>query len=178
MANQNLLTYGLKVTQLKQDFYAPGLYLLNQQIPNETIYCFLSRVDSWPIDPVTGLEMPVLPTQDQQYIKNVYKNMFVAKQVTSSNITPVAKRIDWISGTVYDYYQDNVDMFATDVNGFLIKSFDINQFYNKIIDNLQYKLINKEFVIQSALNASLKFSPTKIAAEYQKVYQKIDPMII
>jgi len=132
MANQNLLTYGLKVTQLKQDFYAPGLYLLNQQIPNETIYCFLSRVDSWPIDPVTGLEMPVLPTQDQQYIKNVYKNMFVAKQVTSSNITPVAKRIDWISGTVYDYYQDNVDMFATDVNGFLIKSFYIKNRYDQV----------------------------------------------
>lgn len=69
------------------------------------------------------------------------------------------------------------DIIENKISGFLVKSFDINQFYNKIIDNIQYKLNNKEIVIQSALNASLKFSPTKVTAEYQKVYQKMDPII-
>ena len=125
MANQNILTYGLKVTQIKQDYYAPSV-LLNGNIV-ESIYCFLSRVDPWPDD-----NNPPIPTEDQRYIKNVYKNMFVAKQLTSSNIVPVVKRIDWTSGQIYDYYQDNSDMFAVDNNDFLIKSFYVKNRYDQV----------------------------------------------
>jgi hypothetical protein len=132
MANQNLLTYGLKVTQLKQDYFGPELFLKNASYPNETVYCFLSRVDSWPVDTNTNLEIPANPTQDQKYIKNVFKNMFVAKQITSANMSPVTQRIDWTPGTIYDYYRDDIDMLATDVNGFLVKSFYIKNRYDQV----------------------------------------------
>lgn len=132
MANQNLLTYGLKVTQLKQDYYAPSVFLPNSPNVTESIYCFLSRVDPWPIDPNTNTELPLIPTQDQQYIKNIFKNMFVAKQLTSANIIPVTQRIDWTSGTIYDYYQDNIDMFSRDSSGFLIYTFYVRNRYDQI----------------------------------------------
>ena len=125
--NQNILTYGLKVSQLKQDYFSPSVFLANSTTPVESLYCFLSRVDPWPYD-----SNPPAPTQDQQYIKNVFKNMFVAKAITSNNITPVARRIDWTSGQVYDYYQDNVDMLAVDQNDFLIKSFYIKNRYDQV----------------------------------------------
>ena len=110
MANQNILTYGLKVIQLKQDYFSSAAYLKNSNNVLESIYCFLSRVDPWPDE-----NNPPTPTQDQQYIKNVFKNMFVAKAITTNNITPVARRIDWVSGKVFDYYQDNVDMLAVEI---------------------------------------------------------------
>jgi hypothetical protein len=127
MANQNILTYGFKVTQLKQDYYAPSVFVAGSNNPLQSIYCFLSRVDPWSDD-----NNPPLPTEDQQYIKNSFKNMFVAKQLTSSNIIPVIRRIDWTTGTVYDYYQDNVDMFAVDSNNFLLKSFYIKNRYDQV----------------------------------------------
>jgi len=132
MANQNILTYGLKLTQLKQDYYAPTLVYKGTTTPAESIYCFLSRVDPWPNDPITQLETPPVPTQDQQYIKNVFKNMFVAKQVTASNISAVTQRFDWTSGTTYDYYQDNVDMFARDSSGLLVKTFYVRNRYDQV----------------------------------------------
>jgi len=127
MANQNLLTYGSKLLQLKQDYYSPGAYLQNSSVPIESIYCFLSHIGAWPDD-----NNPPVPTQDQKYIKDVFKNMFVAKQITSNQITPVVQRIDWTSGTIYDYYQDNVDMFTTDVNGLLVKSFYVKNRYDQV----------------------------------------------
>jgi hypothetical protein len=127
MANQNILTYGLKVTQLKQDYYSPSIFQTNSTNPLQSIYCFLSRVDPWTDD-----GNPPTPTEDQQYIKNTFKNMFVAKQLTSSNIIPVIRRIDWASGTVYDYYQDNVDMFTVDANDFLLKAFYIKNRYDQV----------------------------------------------
>jgi hypothetical protein len=132
MANQNILTYGLKLTQLKQDYYAPTLVYRGTTTSSESIYCFLSHVEPWPNDPGTGLESTPTPTQDQQYIKNVFKNMFVAKQITSANISPVTQRFDWTKGTIYDYYQDNVDMFATDSSGLLVKTFYVRNRYDQV----------------------------------------------
>jgi hypothetical protein len=127
MANQNILTYGLKLTKLKQDYYAPTLVFPGSTSPAESIYCFLSRVETWNND-----DSPPTPTQDQKYIKEVFKNMFVAKQVTSSNMSPVTQRIDWTSGIIYDYYRDDVDMFAVNVDGFLVKTFYVKNRYDQV----------------------------------------------
>jgi hypothetical protein len=127
MANQNILTSGFKVTQIKQDYYAPSVFLTGSNNPVESIYCFLSHVEAW-----TNDSNPPVATEDQQYLKNTFKNMFVAKQLTSSNIVPVIRRIDWATGTVYDYYQDNVNMFAVDANDFLLKSFYVKNRYDQV----------------------------------------------
>ena len=98
MANQNLLTYNSKVTQVKQDFYAPVAIFPGTTSVVSTVYAFLAHVTPWPSD-----INPPVPTQDQQNIKTIFKSMFVAKKITSNDISPVIERINWVSGTVYDY---------------------------------------------------------------------------
>ena len=127
MVNQNLLTYGSGVAQVQQSYYAPQSIIATTGNPVTTIYCFLSWIDPW-----TNDTSPPIPTQDQAYIKNVFKNMFVAKKINASNISPVTQRIDWTSGTTYDYYQDTIDMFQRDSSGFLIMKFYIKNRYDQV----------------------------------------------
>lgn len=127
MANKNLLTYNAKVAQVEQTYYAPVSSLFGTTIPISTLYCFLSRVVPW-----TDENQPTQPTQDQKAIKSVFQNMFVAKLIGSSNISPVTERIDWTTGEVYDYYQDDVDMFAVDGGGLLVRKFYIRNQYDQV----------------------------------------------
>ena len=127
MANQNLLTYGFNASQIKQDYYSPSLVLSGSTNPTESIYCFLSQVLPWADD-----NNPDVPEQTQRYLKTVYKSMFVAKHITSNNITPVAQRFDWTSGEIYDYYRDDIDMFQKDSSGLLVKIFYVKNRYDQV----------------------------------------------
>lgn len=127
MANQNLLTYGFNASQIKQDYYSPSLVLSGSTNPTESIYCFLSQVLPWVDD-----NNPDVPEQTQRYLKTVYKSMFVAKHITSNNITPVAQRFDWTSGEIYDYYRDDIDMFEKDSSGLLVKMFYVKNRYDQV----------------------------------------------
>ena len=118
MANQNLLTYGAAISSIEQLYYSPVAVIPNTNVPLGTSYVFLSKVDPWPNDTA-----PPIPTQDQQYIKSVFKNTFVAKLVTSNDLCPVIARIDWTANTIYDYYKDNIDMFQKDVDGYPVYEF-------------------------------------------------------
>ena len=126
MANKNLLTYGAKTALVEQAFYSPVAQLSNGQ-PISTMYCVLCRVDPW-IDE----NNPDQPLQSQQYIKQIYNNIFVAKKINSNNISPVIPRIDWTSGTVYQYYQDNIDMFNVDLNNTIVQQFYVKNRYNQV----------------------------------------------
>ena len=128
MADKNLLTFNSKVTQVEQLYYAPVAVLpppFGTAI--STAYCFLSHIDPWPND-----SDPPQPSQDQKYLKSIFKSMFVAKIVNSNDISPVIERIDWLTGTTYDYYQDDVDMFAADGYGLLFKHFYIKNRYDQV----------------------------------------------
>lgn len=125
--NKNILTYNAKVSAVEQDYFAPIAILPITGQAISTIFCFLSRVDPWSDD-----KNPVQPTQDQQYLKTVFKNMFVVKQVTSNDISPVVPRNDWVNGTVYNFYQDNVDMFAQDSSGNFLNNFYIRNRYDQV----------------------------------------------
>ena len=128
MANKNLLTYNAKVSQVEQLYYSPVAVLPPPQSGSiGTSYCFLSHIDPWLDD-----ANPPAPLQDQQSIKNIFKSMFVAKLVTSNNISPVIQRIDWTSGKTYDYYQDNIDMFSTDPYGILNLNFYVRNRYDQV----------------------------------------------
>jgi hypothetical protein len=91
MANQNQsrLLYGSSVSQIEQLYYSPVAVLpTNINIPVGTIYCFLSKVTPW------ANNTPTVPTQDQKTIKQIFKNMFVAKLVSPADMSPVIQRID------------------------------------------------------------------------------------
>jgi hypothetical protein len=130
--NLNILTYGSKVSYVTQEYYTPASTITATGQPVSTFYAFLSKVDPWPIDPISNLEIPPQPTQDQSYIKNVFKNIFFSKQITPAQMSPVIQRIDWTSGNTYDYYQDNIDMFQVDQNGLLVKQFYVRNTYNQV----------------------------------------------
>ena len=125
MANQSLLTNGSRSSSVKQMFYSPISQVQNTILTQ--MYCFLSHVDPWP-----DTNNPPIPTQDPLSLKRLMKSIFVAKHVSTNDISPVIKRIDWTSGTIYDFYQDNVDMVATDVNGSMVYTFYIRNIYDQV----------------------------------------------
>jgi len=92
-----------------------------------TLYCFLSRVLPWPDE-----QDPPAPEQTQKYLNTVFKNMFVAKKITTNDISPVIERIDWNTGEIYDYYRDDIDMFALDINGTLLRRFYIRNRFDQV----------------------------------------------
>lgn len=125
MANQSLLTNGSRFSSVKQMFYSPVAQVQNTILTQ--MYCFLSHVDPWP-----DTNNPPIPSQDQLSLKRLMKSIFVAKHISTSDISPVIKRIDWASGSVYDFYQDNVDMFMVDVNGNMLYTFYIRNRYDQV----------------------------------------------
>jgi glycosyltransferase involved in cell wall biosynthesis len=62
------------------------------------------------------------------------------------------------------------DIIQDGVSGFLVPSFNIDQFCNKVIESMNYKMLNEDILTEAALNTSDKFSPSKIALKYQELY--------
>jgi len=128
MANKNILTNGSKVSQIQLVYYGPAAVVPPNLIePINTYYCFLAKPLPW-----TDNENPPVPTADLKSIKQIFKNMFVVKQLKPSDISPVIERIDWTSGVKYDYFSDEVDMFEKDANGYLRKIFYVKNKYDQV----------------------------------------------
>lgn len=127
MANKSLLTYGSKLFSVESVYFSPVVTIPPEYKIISSLYFFLSKVQPWDND-----NDPEAPRQDQKYLKQVAKNIFIVKHITSGDISPVIKRIDWSTGTIYDYYRDDVDMFEVDANGFPVKSYYVRNRYDQI----------------------------------------------
>ena len=129
MANtvQSLLTTYASTTQvdLSYFFVVSG----SGYVPNYTTssYFFVGKVDPWDNDN----DVPT-PNQSEYEIKETFRNVVFAKQMTSSNMCPVVPRIDWTTGTVYDQYDDKVNMLAMDSDKKLVKQFYVRNRYDQI----------------------------------------------
>jgi len=126
--NLNILTSYAKVSQVELEYYLPSATVQGNQIGS--IYAFLGQEDSWPV--INGVETPIQPTEDQTYLKKVFKNMFAAKLINSSNLSPVIQRINWANNTNYFAYVDNVDVQAKDANGFLVHNFYVKNRFDQV----------------------------------------------
>lgn len=126
-ANNGILTYNDGYFQTSSVYYSPTAIIPVTGENLASIYCFLSRVLPW-----TNEFEPPVPTEDQKYIKSVYKNIFFMKKITTYDMSPVIERIDWQTATVYDYYRDDIDMFALDVNGTILRRFYIKNRYDQV----------------------------------------------
>ena len=126
-ANTGILTYNNSFFNVSSVYYSPSSIIPTTGQVSGSYYCFLSRVLPWAND-----TLPPAPTQDQKNIKQTFKNMFVAKKITTNDISPVIERIDWATGTVYDYYRDDVDMFTLDPNGTITKRFYIKNRFDQV----------------------------------------------
>jgi hypothetical protein len=128
MANKNILTNSSKLSFIDLLYYAPVSVVPPAiDIPLHTYYCFLAKPTPW-----TDENDPATPTSDVKSLKQIQKNMFVAKQIKTSDICPVIERVDWTEDTVYDYYQDDVDMLEKDANSFLTKKFYVKNKYDQV----------------------------------------------
>jgi hypothetical protein len=126
-ANTGILTYNSGVFEVNKTYYTPTVSIPTTGKKLGTIYCFLSKIDPW-----TNEENPPAPEQTQKYLKQVFKNMFVAKQITSNDMSPVIERIDWQTSTIYEYYRDDVDMFQLDLNGTILKRFYVKNRFDQV----------------------------------------------
>lgn len=128
MAYNNLLTYAAAISSVEQVYYAPvAVVPPYYNVPLSSLYCFLASVNPW-----ANNAAPPMPTQDQKSIKSIFKNIFVAKEITSNDISPVIQRIDWTANTTYDYYRDDVDMFALNNDGSLVYNFYVHNSYDQV----------------------------------------------
>jgi hypothetical protein len=128
MTNKIVITPEAKLLQVQQSYYAPvAVITAKNNLPAETNYCFLSRVDPWPV-----ANTPPTPGLDQKSRKEVFKNIFAVKKVNTSDISPVIQRIDWEPGVVFDYYRDNVNMLEKDENKILNYNFYAKNKYDQV----------------------------------------------
>ena len=72
-------------------------------------YYFIGRVDPWSEDEAETLYVPD-PVNTQQFESAARKNMVTLKNINIQDVALCARRVDWVSGTVYAPYDD------TDVN--------------------------------------------------------------
>ena len=126
-ANTGILTYNNGYYQTSSVYYSPTATISATGRPVGSFYCFLSRVQSWATE-----TLPPQPTQDQKYLKQTFKNMFVAKKITTNDMALVIERINWTSGIVYDYYDDSVDMYALDTNDSILKHFYVKNKFDQV----------------------------------------------
>ncbi len=76
MTNRIVITPEAKLLQVQQSYYAPVAVITSKNnLPVETNYCFLSRVDPWP-----QVNTPPVPGLDQKSRKEVFKNIFAVKK--------------------------------------------------------------------------------------------------
>jgi len=129
MTNKNILTNGSKVSQIELMYYGPVAvvppYLTE---PINVFYCFLAKPLPWD-DEVN----PPVPATDLKSLKQVYRNMFIVKKIKTNDISPVIQRVDWTSGVMYNYFQDDGDMFAKDQNGYITQIFYVKNKYDQIL---------------------------------------------
>ena len=128
MITKNLLTYNAKVAQVEQAFYAPVSIIAGHEKPINTTYCFLSYILPYSDNDVTV----EVPKQSQSYIKRTFKNIFVAKKIKLSDISPVIHRVDWRENIIYDAYLDDIDNFNKDQNGFNTYNFYVKNKFDQV----------------------------------------------
>jgi hypothetical protein len=126
-ANTGILTYQNGTFQVSSVYYAPTVTIPVTGEYLAPLYCFLSRVLPWENEVV-----PPVPTEDQKYLKQVFKNMFVAKAITSNDISGVIERINWTSGETYSYYRDDINMHALEPNGTIAQRFYVKNRYDQV----------------------------------------------
>ena len=68
---------------------------------NDYFYMFVSRATPWADE-----TSPDTPVDNRTQMADVRRQMLFAKRVQGSNVALLTKRINWVSGTVYDPYDD------------------------------------------------------------------------
>lgn len=68
----------------------------------ENAYLYIGRDDDWEIDPLQPDAADFSPKGERA----IFDDLLGVKKIQSSNVTQAIKRFDWVSGTIYDPYDD------------------------------------------------------------------------
>jgi hypothetical protein len=98
-----LLLRTLARNELARSFYRD---VVNE---NDFFYFFVGKTTEWS---VSGT--PDTPIDTETYNSQTHRNMMFVKRVQPSDAVMMIRRINWVTGTVYDHYDDVDDLSTKD----------------------------------------------------------------
>jgi hypothetical protein len=108
---------------------------------NDFFYFFVGRTTEWDDE-----ESPEVPVDSIRYANTSSRNMLFVKRIQSSDAVLMVNRIDWVSGTVFDQYDDKYGELDADGNAYTASSGALSlkdaQFYVLTDDDHVYKCIS------------------------------------
>ena len=116
-----LLLRTLARNELARGFYRD---VVNE---NDLFYLFVGKTTEWPT-----VGTPETPLDTEAYNGQTHRNIMFLKRIQSPDVVMMARRIDWVAGTVYDHY-DDVDNLST------------KDFYVLTDDMRVYKCLNNNY---------------------------------
>jgi hypothetical protein len=85
------------------------LNVLFEPNPSDFYYTFLAKTDPWEDD-----EVPPSPLDTRQYESEIKRNIMAMKRVQPTDVSLMARRINWTSNTVYTPWSDVQNMETED----------------------------------------------------------------
>ena len=119
-------------------------YLYEDLLKDSTsYYVYVARPDAWPFDS----NPPVIEDTVDEEELSTYTKMLYAQRVSSDDVRYMTRRIDWVTGTVYDQYDPEVaDLESQD---YYVLTID-NNVYKCLYNNLGAQSTVKPFIIDYA----------------------------
>jgi hypothetical protein len=94
-----LLLRSLARQELARSFYRD---IVNE---NDFFYIFVGKTTEWSNEPIEEE-----PLDTEFYNGTTHRNMMFVKRVQPTDVVLMARRIDWEQDTVYDQYEDDIDL--------------------------------------------------------------------
>jgi hypothetical protein len=139
-------------------YFTPNLVFNNTGEEFLNLYCFIAKIDPWDDENV-----PPTPTDNDFYIKSVYKNIIAAKKINSNDVAAVIERVDWTSGTTYSQYTSTANLNDLDEGGLLLNDFFVRNSYDQIFKCLSNgKTLTNPNGVPSTIEPLIDFSTNLI----------------
>lgn len=133
------------MTILNKMPYRNAQQFVNAIANNDTnMYVFIGRPQSWEVD-----ANPPTPVNDLKTEYDVWYDMMAMKRVIGQDLTLGFKKIDWVSGTTYYEYDDDVNL--EDKNFYVVT--DQNRVYKCIFNNNGSPSTNKPTHVTSNIKS-------------------------
>ena len=100
-----ILLRNLARTEIARSFFR------DIQNENDFYHFYVGRTQEWDDE-----EDPESPVDSVAYDNTSHRNMLFTKRINSSDVVLMARRIDWVSDTVYDHYDDSLGQLDPDGN--------------------------------------------------------------
>ena len=99
----------MAVLTINQYIDAINAFVDNVVNSQNSYYLFYGKTDSW-VNPAGVADDTTVPTADASvysYEQSIYNDLIFGKLITEYDIIKMAPRYDWVSGTIYDSYDQN-----------------------------------------------------------------------